>query len=148
MCIAFMLLITMLFGCFLSGCSKNNYVGTYKSVFIDAQDKTRSFSFTLTIEKDNTFTLIRQTNNAQKTFTGNYKSYTESNQQQLLCIINEGYTLNTSNPNGWNPYFSLCLLDDGTLMATPGTTSTSSSVFTAFGKADGALITLVLFEKE
>ena len=94
------------------------------------------------------FTLTRYDGDETERYTGYYKSYTDSEREQLLCIVEEGFELNDIYPNAWNPYFSICMLDDGTLMATAGTTSTKSTVVTAFGEGSVSEITLILFEKQ
>ena len=153
------LLLTLLFACFVGGCTQltnnskteskaSDYVGTYTSYFVDSQNDADQISFTLEITKDNTFELTRYDNGDYKTYSGYYKSYTENGQTQLLCLVEEGYTWNDHHPNAWNPYFSVCMLDDGSLMATAGTTSSATSVVTAFGSGSITRITLVLFEKE
>ena len=149
-CLTFILLFVLLCSVFLlGGCFKQtNYVGTYRSTFVDSQNKAESISFKLVINSDNTFVLTRYVGDSEKEFSGYYKSYTESDQKQLLFIVEEGYAWNSTYPNAWNPYFSICRLDDGTLMATSGTTSSSSSVATAFGSGSITAITLVLFAKE
>ena len=152
------LLLTLLFACFLGGCTQLNnnttgnkttdFVGTYKSFFVDSQNDADQISFSLEITKDNTFELTRYDNGDYKTYSGYCKSYTENGQTQLLCLVEEGYKANDYHPNAWNPYFSVCMLDDGSLMATAGTTSSATSVVTAFGSGSITRITLVLFEKE
>ncbi|MBE5737775.1 MAG: hypothetical protein E7348_05180 [Clostridiales bacterium] len=150
--LTFVLLFFVLCSSFLlTGCSLDgNYVGTYNSTFVDSQNDDISISFTLVIKEDNTFNLIRSYGNGYgpKTYSGYYKSYTNSGQKQLLCIIEEGFVCSIDHPNAWYPYFSICRLDDGTLMATSGTTSSSKYVFTAFGEGAVTKITLILFEKE
>ena len=144
--LVFALLCTSLL---LGGCSRYaNYVGTYQSTFVDSQNDDENISFKLAINRDKTFVLTRYIDDSTKEFSGYYKSYTESGQEQLLFIVEEGYEWNTSHPNAWKPYFTICRLDDGTLMATAGTTSSSSSVVTAFGSGAISRITLILFTKE
>jgi hypothetical protein len=65
-------------------------------------------------------------------------------------VENSDYEYNTDLPHTWTPYFTVCLLDDGTLMGTPGTTNIGSGIVGAFGKARYStnLISLVLFTKE
>ncbi|MBR7186458.1 MAG: hypothetical protein IKD43_03105 [Clostridia bacterium] len=115
---------------------------------MDSQNDDENISFKLAINRDKTFVLTRYIDDSTKEFSGYYKSYTESGQEQLLFIVEEGYEWNTSHPNAWKPYFTICRLDDGTLMATAGTTSSSSSVVTAFGSGAISRITLILFTKE
>lgn len=81
-------------------------------------------------------------------YKGTWKSYTDtnSNKTQLICYEEEGYEWNSSYPNAWNPYFTLSMLDDGTLMAAAGSTS-SSFLATAFGGGEITKITLIIFEK-
>ena len=147
--LAFVLLFALLCSSLLlGGCSTHtNYVGTYRSTFVDSQNDEENISFTLVINKDKTFVLTQYRGDSTKEFSGYYKSYTESGQEQLLFIVEEGYKWNTAHPNAWNPYFSICALDDGTLMATAGTTSSSSSVVSAFGSGSISKITLILFTK-
>ena len=153
-CLAFALLFALLcFSLLLSGCSvQTNYVGTYHSTFVDSQNNDESISFSLVINKDKTFVLTRNNGDSTKEFSGYYKSYTEFGKKQLLFIVEEGYKWNSLYPNAWNPYFTICRLDDGTLMATAGTTSSSIisnySVATAFGEGSISEITLILFTKE
>ena len=154
-CLAFVLLFALLCSSLLlGGCSQEtnndeqtNYVGTYQSMFVDSQNDDENISFTLVINRDKTFVLTRYINDNPKKFSGYYKSYTESGQKQLLFIVEEGYEWDTTHPNAWSPYFSICRLDDGTLMATAGTTSSSVSVVTAFGSGSISKITLILFTK-
>ena len=148
-CLTFVLLLSLLCSSFLlAGCSRQtNYVGTYQSTFVDSQNDEENISFTLAINKDKTFVLTRCIGDSTKEFSGYYKSYTESGQEQLLFIVEEGYQWNDTHPNAWSPYFSVCRLDDGTLMATAGTTYSSSSVVTAFGSGATSRITLILFTK-
>ena len=146
--LAFVLLIVLLCSSLLLvGCSKTRYVGTYESTFVDSQNYDESISFSLTINRDNTFILTRYVGDKEKEYSGYYKSYTESNKEQLLFIVEKGYKWNSSYPDAWNPYFTVCRLDDGTLMATPGTTSSSNSNATAFGSGSITNITLILFDK-
>ncbi len=158
-CLTFVLLLTLVCSSLLlGGCSEQtnddeqtndeqtNYVGTYQSTFVDSQNDDESISFTLVINSDKTFALTRYKGDVTKEFSGYYKSYTESGKEQLLFIVEEGYEFNTVHPNAWNPYFSICRLDDGTLMATAGTTSASAAV-TAFGSGSVTKITLILFTK-
>ena len=148
------LILILLFGLICSslllcGCSKSiDYVGTYRSIFVDSQNEDDSISFTLVINKDNKFVLTRYNGNKVNEYKGYYKTYTDQGQKQLLCIVEEGYVLNSYYPNAWNPYFSICRLDDGTLMATAGSTASYSSGYTAFGSGEETKITLILFSKE
>lgn len=143
---AVLFLIIAIVSCFAIGCSDGtDYCGTYKSIFVDSQNDDDSISFTLTINKDKSFELSKSPQNAS--YKGTWRSYTESDKKQLLCCIEEGYKWNSSHPNVWNPYFSLCFLDDGTLMATPGSTFSSMSSSSAFGSGQITAITLVLFER-
>ena len=154
-CLNFALLLVLicssllLWGCSPSKDSSNeDYVGTYNSTFVDSQNDDESISFKLVLRNDKSFTLTRYDGDETKRYTGYYKTYTDSGKEQLLCIVEEGYKWNDTYPNAWNPYFSLCMLDDGTLMATAGTTSSSYSVVTAFGSGSLSKITLILFEKK
>ena len=145
--LAFALLLTLLCTCFFGGCSQD--VGTYQSTFVDSQNDEQNISFTLVINNDKTFVLTRYRDDEEVwEYSGYYKSYTESGRKQLLFIVEEGFEWSSYYPNAWNPYFSICKLDDGTLMATAGTTSSSSSVRTAFGSGGYTSITLILFAKE
>ena len=152
-CLAFVLLIVLLCSSLLLlGCSKEtnkkiSYVGTYESTFVDSQNKEENISFSLDIKSDNTFILTRYVGDEEKEYSGYYKSYTESDKEQLLFIVEEGFEWSEENPNAWNPYFTVCRLDDGTLMAKAGTTFTSSATITAFGKGSVSRITLILFDK-
>lgn len=139
----------LLWGCSPSKDSSNeDYVGTYKSTFVDSQNDYESISFKLVIRNDESFVLTKYYgDDSTQRYSGYYKTYTDSGKEQLLCIVEEGYKWNDIHPNAWNPYFSLCMLDDGTLMATTGTTSSSVSVATAFGSGSISEITLILFEK-
>ena len=155
-CLVLVLLFTLICSSLLlGGCSvpnddeqakdveQMNYIGTYRSTFVDAQNKYERISFTLTINSDKTFVLTRYTGDSMQEYSGYYKSYTESGKEQLLFIVEE------NNLQIWTPYFSACFLDDGTLMATAGTTSSSASgIVSAFGSGWGANITLILFAKE
>lgn len=135
--------------CFFAGCSKESkFYGTYNSIFVDSQNDKDSIQFKLTINKDNTFELSKSGTKQSETYKGTWKSYTESKKVQLLCCVEEGFKWNDTHPNAWNPYFTLALLDDGTVMATPGSTFGSYvSTTTAFGYAEISYITLILFEK-
>ncbi len=142
-----LLLIALMFPCFLTGCSSTNaYCGTYSSIFVDSQNDEGNISFTLTINSDKTFELSRTPNSL--TYKGTWKSYTDnnSNKTQLICYEKEGYKFNDYHPDAWSPYFTLTMLDDGTLMAAAGSTS-SSYLITAFGSGGITAITLVIFEK-
>ena len=119
------------------------YVGMYTSIFVDSQNDTDTISFSLKINDDKSFVL-----SGAKTYMGTWKSYTESGKTQLLCLVEEGFRYNESHPNGWNPYFTLCFLDDGTLMATPGMTGNSLGSVSAFGSGSVTMVTLVIFEKD
>ena len=134
----------------LSACGNKTsaYAGSYTSVFVDSQSDTKPISFQLTVRKDETFTLIRRSGEAEIHYGGTYKSHTANGETQLLCLIQEGFKWNSKYPNAWNPYFTLSKLDDGTILASPGNTVTSSSTSSAFGWAQITLITLVLFEKD
>lgn len=151
--LTFVLLIVLLCSSLLLvGCSKEknkktSYVGTYESTFVDSQKDEENISFSLAINSDNTFILTRYVGDEGKEYSGYYKSYTESDKEQLLFIVEEGFEWNSLHPNAWNPYFTVCRLDDGTLMATAGTTSSSSYVATAFGSGSISRITLILFAK-
>lgn len=140
--------------CLLVGCENkdsddisNPYIGDFHSVFVDSQTDDNKISFTLSIREDHTFVLCRDNGYRTREYSGSWKSFTDENQMQLLCLIEEGYSWSSDHPNAWHPYFSLIFLDDGTLMATPATTSSSSSVVSAFGYGY-LIITLVLFEKD
>ena len=154
--LAFILLLALLCSSLLlGGCAqkenqakKYDYVGTYRSTFVDSQNKDESISFELTINRDKTFILTRYYDSSSKEYTGYYKTYTESDSEQLLFIVEEGFSWNSNYPNAWSPYFTVCRLDDGTLMATAGTTSSDSSVVTAFGSGSISRITLILFVKK
>lgn len=136
----FLLIIALIVPCFLSRCSSTDaFCGTYSSIFVDSQNKEESISFTLTINNVKTFELNRTPISLD--YKGTWKSYTDSNKTQLIC-----YEWNSSYPNAWNPYFTLSMLDDGTLMAAAGSTS-SSSLSTAFGSGEITRITLIIFEK-
>ena len=158
-CLSMAFLCTLLFVSLFGACTQESkkisvkdYIGTYESIFVDAQDKTNGITFTLEIEDDGTFTLSRQigTNDPDMTYSGSYLSYTENGKTQLLCVENSDYEYNAELPHTWTPYFTVCLLDDGTLMGTPGTTNIGSGIVGAFGKARYStnLISLVLFTKE
>ena len=145
----FVLLFAVLCSSFLlGGCSLfTSYTGTYQSTFVDSQNDDENISFTLDIKSDKTFVLTRHVGEDSKEYSGYYKSYTEAGQKQLLCVVEDGFEWNEYHPNAWNPYFSVCMLDDGTLMATSGTTSSSNAVATAFGSGSISKITLILFNK-
>ena len=155
-CLNFALLLVLICSSLLlGGCSsfknssQENYVGTYKSTFVDSQNDDESISFKLVIRNDESFVLTKYYgDNSTQRYSGYYKTYTDSGKEQLLCIVEEGYKWNDTYPNAWNPYFSICMLDDGTLMATAGSTSTKTSVATAFGSGSISKITLILFEKK
>ena len=154
-CLNFALLLVLICSSLLlGGCSsfknssQENYVGTYRSTFVDSQNDYESISFKLVLRNDMSFTLTRYDGDETERYTGYYKSYTDSEKEQLLCVVEEGFEWNETHPNAWNPYFSICMLDDGTLMATAGTTSSSVSVVTAFGEGSISEITLILFEKQ
>ena len=153
-CLALILLFSLLSSSFLfAGCSnqkenvgssnqkENEYVGTYQSTFVDSQHVDYKISFTLVINEDKTFVLERyQDDNISSTRSGYYKSYTESDKKQLLCIFDEaGYY--------WYPYFSACRLDDGTLMITGVVTSSSNTILSALGWGKNMPISLILFNK-
>ena len=149
--LSMLLVLTLLLGavCLLSGCvgKARPYIGDFHSVFVDSQTDDNTISFTLSIRKDHTFVLYKDNGYRTREYSGSWKSYTNENQMQLLCLIEEGYSWNSEHPNAWHPYFSLIFLDDGTLMATPGTTTSKTyGVQTAFGSGY-LMITLVLFEK-
>ena len=151
-CLAFLLVFAFLcFSLLLSGCSEQseqtNYVGTYHSTFVDSQNDDENISFSLVINQDQTFVLTKNSGDSTEEFSGYYKSYTESDKEQLLFIVEEGSEWNEYHPNAWNPYFTVCRLDDGTLMATAGTTSSDIYVATAFGSGSISKITLILFTK-
>ena len=132
----------------LSGCEQSaSFVGTHRSTFVDSQNENDDISFVLYIKNDNTFILDRYDGtDITKEYSGYYKSYTESGKAQLLCVVERGFQWNPTYPDIWNPYFSVCKLDDGTLMATPGTTSYSSGAVSAFGSGKVSIITLILFD--
>lgn len=140
-----LLLLALLLACFLGGCSAGSgYIGSYQSTFVDAQNAAEDLSFTLVINGDGSFVLTRCKNgSAVSEYSGRYQSYTENGKKQLLCIMEEG-----ASSNNWTPYFSLCKLDDGSLMATAGTSTTGTKVLTAFGAGSSAQITLLLFAKK
>lgn len=144
LCIILAILIASTCLC-VGGCAirKYRFVGKYESVFVDSQNITDSISFSLEIHGDKTFTL-----NGSQSMKGTWKAYTQAGKTQLLCLVEEGYTWHDIYPDAWNPYFSLCFLDDGTLMATPGTTVGRSSTVSVFGTGSLSMITLVLFEKQ
>ena len=145
----FLLLFAILSCVFLSSCSATSrFVGTYESTFVDSQNDEENISFKLVIKKDETFTLTRYINDKKTKLTGYCKSYTESGSKELLCVVEDGYSWNSNHPNAWNPYFIISKLDDGTLMAAAGTTSSNTSVATAFGSGEITKITLVLFEED
>ena len=145
----FVLLFALLCSSFLlGGCSLfTSYTGTYQSTFVDAQNDDENISFTLDIKSDKTFVLTRCVGENSEEYSGYYKSYTEAGQKQLLFVVEEGFEWNHIHPNAWNPYFSVCMLDDGTLMATSGTSASGISTATAFGSGSISQITLILFNK-
>ena len=147
--LSFILLFSLLCSSLLlGGCSaRKSYVGRYRSTFVDSQNDEENISFSLVIKKDKTFVLTRYKGDSQKEYSGYYKSYTEAGQEKLLFIVKEGFKWNNTHPNAWYPYFSVCRLDDGTLMATAGTTSSDTYVATAFGSGSISRITLILFTK-
>ena len=120
----------------------NDYVGSYQSTFVDSQKAGDSITFSLEIKQDGAFLL----NGNDRNYKGTWKSYTQDGKTQILCLV-ENYKWNDNYPDAWNPYFTICILDDGTLMATPAMTSSSYSSTSAFGYGDITMITLVLFEK-
>ncbi|MBQ9735247.1 MAG: hypothetical protein IJV96_00490 [Clostridia bacterium] len=156
--IALAMLFCLLCTCLLGGCFKEtdsvetDFIGTYRSSFVDAQNETDDISFTLTVNEDGTFSLTRKNGETKwLEFSGDYKSYTKNGKKELLCVAQE------DDDSTWNPYFVVSMLDDGTLMAVPATNSKKDSLpgiyettyaTTAFGKGSNGLITLVLFEKE
>lgn len=147
-CLALILLFSLLCSSFLFvGCSNQNgneYVGTYQSTFVDSQHSDYKDSFTLVINADKTFVLKRyKDDNILTTRSGYYKSYTQSNQKQLLCIFDEE---NNSSYN-WCSYFSACRLDDGTLMITGVVTSSSQRILSSLGWGEYMPISLILFNK-
>lgn len=144
--ISILFALILLFICTtLTACSLrkgSDYIGKYNSIFVDSQTVNDSIVFSLEINEDNTFSLRGRCN-----YEGTWKSYTESGKQQLLCIVESGYIYSTDYPNAWNPYFTLCILDDGTLMATSGVTSSTYRSLSAFCWGSCSMVTLVLFEK-
>ena len=144
--IASLVLLVCMFALFcFSGCDilggkgnidVNDYVGSYKSIFIDSQKGDNSITFSLEIGEDKTFSL--QGNGLE--YTGSWKSYTQNGRAEILC-----YRITPYNPKA---YFSVCMLDDGTLMATPSVTNGEYlGTVGAFGDGGLTVITLVLFEK-
>ena len=153
-CLNFALLLVLICSSLLlGGCSsfknssQENYVGTYRSTFVDSQNTYESISFKLVLRNDMSFTLTRYDGDETERYTGYYKSYTDSEREQLLCIVEEGYEWNEIHPNAWNPYFSLCMLDDGTLMITGVVTSSSQKILSALGWGKNMPISLILFNK-
>lgn len=137
--------------CILAGCSKKSvkhFAGNYKSTFVDSQNVADSLNFELSIKSDNTFTLKRYAGIEEKfNYSGTWKSYTENNVARLLCLVEEGYKYSTSLPDIWNPYFELTILDDGSLVAAPGATSSKYSAVAAFGTGEDFFVSLVIFER-
>lgn len=132
-----LLLLALLLACFLGGCSAGSgYIGAYESTFVDAQTDKNTLSFTLVINRDNTFTLKRlASGNVMEEYTGYYKSYTIEGKKELLCIMDE-----KQGSSSWTPFFTLTKLDDGTLMA--------ATNHAAFGVgANRTSISLILFDK-
>lgn len=142
--LSMLLVLALLLGavCLLSGCvgKAKPYIGDFHSVFVDSQNDGNKISFTLSIQEEHTFVLCRDNGYRTMEYSGSWKSYTNENQTQLLCLV--------ESRTDWNAYFSLVFLDDGTLMATPGITSDSYGTVSAFGEGSGEAITLVLFEKD
>ena len=131
------------------GTNQPDYVGTYLSTFIDSQNDDDNISFTLVINEDKTFVLTGHNHKEMEEFSGYYKLYTVDGQEQFLFIVEKGFEWNPVYPNAWNPYFSICRLDDGTLMATAGTTFSSNGKFVSvFGSGSVSIITLILFTKQ
>ena len=127
----------------------DTFVGEYKSTFVDSQVAGDGLEYLLRINDDNSFTLTCKKNSEEHfKYTGTWKSYTESGKSQLLCTVESGFQWNKNNPDAWNPYFYLSRMDDGTVMASAGTTSSMNSVVTAFGSGDITLVTLILFEEK
>lgn len=148
-----LLLVSLLLFSFTCLCACGNaaasqdpedFVGTYKSAFMDAKAEELAVTFTLQVKEDHTFVLNRFESDVIKATTeGQWKSYTESGKSQILC-----YGASTGEER-WNPYFSLALMDDGTLMASTGTFLCSHDVESAFGYGGGGIqITLVFFDKK
>ena len=141
------LAILMLISCIcLSSCAEDSpqdYVGEYESVFVDSQNSYDSLTFVLEIKEDGTFKLKGN----DDTINGTWKTYTEGDATQVLCIADDSYRFSREYPTAWNPYFTLCFLDDGTLMASSGSTSSTMKAYSAFGMGVSTLITLILFER-
>ena len=147
--IALILLLTL--SCLLSSCGLRGirFVGEYTSVFVDSQNKDESISFTLSIYNDKTFVLKRFVADEEKfAYSGSWKSSSAFGKTELICMVEEGYEYSSNYPNAWNPYFALSFLDDGTLMASSGTTVSKDGAIMVFGWGSKTSITMILFEKE
>ena len=126
-------------GCAFGSAGKvqaNDYVGSYKSIFVDSQKNGDEIVFHLEIKENKTFILQK---NEEDYYSGAWKSYTQNGRAEILCYQLDGSV---------KKYFCVCMLDDGTLMATPSLTN-GEYLGAVGGFGDGALtmITLVLFEK-
>lgn len=137
--------------CLLGLCSCNTlpsqtrkFVGSFHSTYSDSQTDDMDICFTLEIKSDRTFTLMKN----EHEYSGTWRSSTKDDSTQLICVMERGYQWNSYHPNTWTPYFVLTFMDDGTLMAVPATTSSSTTVSSAFGNGAITLITLVYFERD
>ena len=137
----------IIISCFSIGCktttNTEQYIGTFNTIFVDQQNTDLSVSFTLVVNEDQTFSLLRRDTSAF--IKGTWTSATISGTTQLLCYSN---TVTYKNSN-WHAYFSLAMSDDGKLLATPATDGDVWAFGTAYNAILGSYkrITLLIFEK-
>ena len=141
-----------------NGIKKEDFYGVYNSVFVDADNEKNSISFELEIKSGGSFTLSRMDKN--RVYEGEWYSYDDAGTVKLLCTVTSGYKWGGAGEDVWNPYFTLTMTEDGTVMANaPLTVGTESKLVgqqlnnynyldTAFGEGELTLIQLVLFSKK
>ena len=165
------LVLTLFISCvvFLIGCEfqpqgvenddavkKEDFYGSYHSIYVDSQTKKNSAYFELEVKSDGTFYYKRTDTGLE--CSGEWRSYNEDGTVKLLCTASTS-GLMPGTLNVWNPYFTLTMADDGTLIANaPLGTGFSKSfagtevfynldLVSAFGIGALQWIQLVIFEK-
>ena len=129
---------------------ESDFVGEYKSTYINVQNAAKNVSFELSIKADKTFTLIRKTGTVSDwTQNGTVKTITENGVVSLLCFITD---VDSFSGLYIYHYFTINAIDDGTLAVVPSISNfTSGSARSAFGYLSGDVsiyITLIIFESK
>ena len=148
------ILVAVCFALFLTGCGKDAqeadpldaYYGEFRSTFVDGQNEDDENSFKLTISPDHTFQLTKYVKDVGTVLSGTWKSSTRDGSADLLCLVESDFSWpREAGSTSYHPYFSLTVLDDGTLAASPAVVPIGN---TTFSTTETNYISLIIFEKK